>query len=285
MINKKRNICSVVFLKKIGIQGGGVLVIFLILVFLLALVYLGFHYYKTENVVSLEAKDFEETVIYESKPTVVYFYENERSGPHKYMSPAISLFSKRLKDDVKFCKFYMKEKGICETYDIKNDGTTVLFQDGEEVLRESKFAPCVAWNRGLLFQFLEGYIWEKIIERPYSISEAQFINADKFEQLVLESDKPMIVNFTISLSGCNKVITMMRSFRYAAFKYGGLADFYFVDLDNENSYLQQEYNINNIPMLIIFHKGEEQVRFAGCYQDVENERIIIGMIFPYVAFQ
>lgn len=76
----------------------------------------------------------------------------------------------------------------------------------------------------------------------------------------------------------------MRSFRYAALKYGGLADFYFVDLDGENSYLQSEYNIRNMPLLMIFHNGEEQERFAGCYQDLENERVIIGMIFPYVAF-
>ena len=284
-MDKKRSFKTLFYNRRGEMQRGGALVIFLILVFVLALVYLGFRYYKAEDIVSVEAKDFEETVINESKPTVVYFYENKLSGPHKYMSPALSLFSKRLKDEVKFCKFYMEEKEICETYHIKNDGTTVLFHDGEEVLRESKFAPSVAWHRGLLFQFLEEYIWGNIAGSPSATSEAQFISAGEFEQLVLESDKPVIVNFTISSSECNKVITMMRSFRYAAFKYGGLADFYFVDLDDENSYLQNEYKINTIPMLMIFHNGEERERFAGCYQDLENERIIIGMIFPSVDFQ
>jgi thioredoxin-like negative regulator of GroEL len=267
-------------------QRGGALAFFLIIVFLLALVYLGFQNYKTEDIVSVEAKDFEKTVIYESKPTVVYFYENERSGPHQYMSPALSLFSKRLKDDVKFCTFYMKEKELCETFDIKYDGTTLLFQDGEEVLREAKFAPCIAWHRGLLFEFLEDYIWEQMVRSPSSsaTSEVTFISTGEFEQFVLESNKPVIVNFTISSSGCNKVITMMRSFRYAASRYGGLADFYFVDLDDDNSYLQSEYKINSIPMLVMFHNGEERERFAGCYQDLENKRVIIGMIFPYVAF-
>lgn len=283
-MDENKNFVAFAWNGKKEMQRGGALAIFLILVLLLVLVYLGFQYYKTEDIVSLEAENFEETVINENKSTVVYFYENERSGPHQYMSPALLLFSKRLKDNVKFCKFYMKEKEICETYDIKYDGTTVLFQNGEEVSREEKFAPCVAWHRGLLFQFLEDYIWEKIAGSRSATSEATFISAGEFEQLVLESNKPVIVNFTLSSSGCNKVITMMRSFRYAAFRYGGLADFYYVDLNDENSYLQSEYKINSLPMLVMFYNGEEQERFAGCYHDLENERIIIGMIFPYVAF-
>lgn len=283
-MEKKRNIAALCCCRGQAMQRGSGLVVFLILLLLLALVYLGFQYYTTEDVVSVEAQDFEEAVLNESKPTIVYFYGNEQSGPHKYMSPALSLFAQRLKDKAKFCKVTMQNKGICDTYDIQHDGTTVLFQDGEEVSRESKYAPCVAWHRGLLFQFLEEYIWGDIAGTPSGTSDPTFISAAEFKQLVLESNKLVIVNFTMSSSGCNKVITMMRSFRYAALKYGGLADFYFVDLDDENSSLQSEYNIRNMPLLMIFHNGEEQERFAGCYQDLENERVIIGMIFPYVAF-
>ena len=280
----KQNSAALSCGRGIARQRGGGLVIFLILLLLLALVYLGFQYYTTEDIVSVEAQDFEEAVLKASKPTIVYFYGNEQSGPHKYMSPALSLFAQRFKDEVKFCQITMQAKDICATYNIQYDGTTLLFKDGEEVLRESQYAPCVAWHRGLLFQFLEDSIWGKIAGTPSGTSDVPFISAGEFKQLVLESDKPVIVNFTMSSSGCNKVITMMRSFRYAALRYGGLADFYFVDLDDENSTLQHEYNIRNMPLLMIFYNGEEQERFGGCYQDVENERIIIGMIFPYVAF-
>ena len=83
---------------------------------------------------------------------------------------------------------------------------------------------------------------------------------DTFEQLVLHSDKPVVVDFWAAWCGpCKMVAPEMEKI---AEKYDGAVEVVKVDVD-ANPRLSQAFGIMSIPTIAYFKPGEQPQGFVG----------------------
>lgn len=92
---------------------------------------------------------------------------------------------------------------------------------------------------------------------------AQHINADQFDQVVLKSDKPVLVDFFAEwCTPCKMAAPVLDAL---AEEYKDTAQIVKVDVDHNNE-LAARYGVMSIPTVILFKNGEEadrQIGFAG----------------------
>ena len=91
------------------------------------------------------------------------------------------------------------------------------------------------------------------------IMAAMILNESNFEQEVLNSDLPVLVDFWASWCGpCKMLSPVIEQISEEAegFKVGS------VNVDEEMD-LASKYGISSIPCLIVFKNGEEAARSAG----------------------
>lgn len=82
----------------------------------------------------------------------------------------------------------------------------------------------------------------------------------EFDQMVLKSDVPVLIDFWAEWCGPCKAIGP--SIEQLASEYAGRAKVYKVDVDREGD-LAMKYNVMSIPALLIFKGGKEVDRMVG----------------------
>ena len=86
------------------------------------------------------------------------------------------------------------------------------------------------------------------------------VSDSNFEREVLESDKPVLVDFWATWCGPCRVLAPV--LETVAEKYDDVARIVKVDVD-ENSSVTQRYGIKGMPTLVLFKDGREQERVVG----------------------
>jgi len=86
------------------------------------------------------------------------------------------------------------------------------------------------------------------------------VNDGNFEQLVLQSNRPVLVDFWAQWCGpCRMLAPIVESL---AKQYAGAAQVVKLNVD-DNSSVVQRYRIQAIPTLVLFQNGEEKDRMIG----------------------
>ncbi|MDR3691246.1 MAG: thioredoxin [Fimbriimonas sp.] len=86
------------------------------------------------------------------------------------------------------------------------------------------------------------------------------VTAKEFEQNVLKSDVPVLVDFWAEWCGPCKAIGP--SIEQLATEYAGKAKVYKLDVDSEGE-LAMQYGVMSIPALLVFKDGKEIDRMVG----------------------
>jgi len=88
----------------------------------------------------------------------------------------------------------------------------------------------------------------------------QHATDETFEQLVLQNEKPVVVDFWATWCGpCKMVAPEMEKI---AAKYEGAVDVVKVDVD-ANPRISQAFNIMSIPTIAFFRPGQQPLGMAG----------------------
>ena len=98
----------------------------------------------------------------------------------------------------------------------------------------------------------------------------KIIEEDQFEELVLNADKPVLVDFYTDWCGPCRVLSPTIEELAQDKKYSDKYYFYKVNVDYANN-IAKEYNIMYIPTVIIFKDGTEITRSSGV---VEKDYIV-----------
>lgn len=86
---------------------------------------------------------------------------------------------------------------------------------------------------------------------------AKVFTSQNFEQEVLKSDKPVLVDFWATWCGpCRRQAPIIEELAEEGYAVGKL------DVDQEME-LAQKYQVMSIPTLIVFKNGEEAARLVG----------------------
>lgn len=97
------------------------------------------------------------------------------------------------------------------------------------------------------------------------------INSENFEQEVLNSEKPVLVDFFADWCGpCKMMAPIVEEL---ATELDGKAKVGKINVD-ENSDIAVEYNVMSIPTLIVFKNGKEEKRLVGVRDKEELLRLL-----------
>ena len=103
---------------------------------------------------------------------------------------------------------------------------------------------------------------------------SQYVNDvsdNDFEQQVLKSDKPVLVDFWAAW--CAPCRMLAPTVEAVAEKYAGSADVVKLNVDDKPS-VSQRYGIKGIPTLMLFKNGKEEERVVGATSKEAISRMI-----------
>ena len=93
---------------------------------------------------------------------------------------------------------------------------------------------------------------------------------DNFEEMVLKSEKPVLVDFNATWCGpCKMLAPVLDELSGETDKFNVVA----VDVD-ENEDLASTYGIYSIPCLVVFKNGEEVNRSVGFIPKEDIEKLV-----------
>lgn len=95
-------------------------------------------------------------------------------------------------------------------------------------------------------------------------------NGEKFESVVLKSEKPVLVDFNATWCGpCRMMASVLEELSNENDKF----DFVAIDVDEEQD-LAAEYGVMSIPCLVVFKDGKEVIRNVGFISKEELESML-----------
>jgi thioredoxin 1 len=107
------------------------------------------------------------------------------------------------------------------------------------------------------------------------MSSSIYITADRFDAEVLQSEVPVLVDFTASwCPPCKMIAPLVEEL---ATEYAGKAKVFKVDVDDQAA-LAESYGVQSIPALHVFKGGKELHRALGAMPKSDIARLIDSAI-------
>jgi thioredoxin 1 len=105
--------------------------------------------------------------------------------------------------------------------------------------------------------------------------EINQISEDSFQADVLESDQPVLVDFTAVWCGPCKMLDPV--VKQLAQEWSGKVKFFKLDVDN-NPNVTMDYQVMGVPTLMMFKNGQPVERVSG-YQPKDR---LVNRFFPHI---
>ncbi len=234
----------------------------------------------SEYIVKVNDRNFEQEVLQEGKPVLVYFYTDQHHPAFRNMASALEAIAAKHSDKIKFCYYRMKNDNHLWKKYVSYSGTNVVFENGKKIT-DSHVWGSEKINQALILFLLKQYLWQHIDTYDPGV-KLKDLNADNFSDVISQSDKPKLVVF--ASRRCLMSQTAKAVFKRIAPKYGKIVDFYSVDYE-ENPEIKAKYKIKFAPTLIMFVKGKEIERYTGAWTNDSylNEVTIFSLIYPLLG--
>ncbi len=237
-----------------------------------------------DRVIAVDDSNFEETVLKNEKPVLLFFYWKKKTSQYDQIFSAMNKFNTIAEDEVVFAKYCMQDGIMDEKYGVKNDAMCIRFENGQDVSKEglADIKTNKALGSGQMFLMLKDIIEPKL-DFSFHNKDIEYILKKDFDDKVLSAEKPVLINFTALNTSCSIVKSCAGDFATAAATYGQYADFYYIDVDGAgNKELLEKYNVRKIPSVVSFYRGNEKIKSQKTYKSPYNDAQFFGMILPYI---
>lgn len=230
----------------------------------------------------VSAINYEQLQSLNQGPCIVYFYHKATDTSVRKMMPALDDLASRFQDKIGFYRypFSNPEEKVPQKTDYES--TFTVYDGGKEIKNYPvmQLANSINDNEGLILLLIKDYLMADHPDVPRP-DKTSYVGEADFEQRVLESARPVIVDFTSAT--CPPCLMLEPQFRQIAAKDSKLADFYFLNNDSPaNRSLVHQYTTGATPTVICFFQGKPQGRFTGAFSSRDfNEGRILSLLQPY----
>ncbi|MFN2234735.1 MAG: thioredoxin [Anaerolineales bacterium] len=107
------------------------------------------------------------------------------------------------------------------------------------------------------------------------MSELQYVNEDDFQTEVLDSNQPVLVDFTAVWCGPCKMLEPVVV--ELASEWAGKVKIVKLDVDH-NANIAMQYQVMGVPTLMLFKQGEIKERLTG----YKPKKQIVSKLSPYI---
>lgn len=216
-------------------------------------------------------------------PCIVYFYHSTSDDSTRAFLPAMDNVASHYKDKLQFFRYRLSNPEQKMPQKFGSESTFTIYDGGKEIRnypnppRSGKEAD----NEGVILVLIKDYLLPTRSDSTEPV-DATYITADDFQQRVLQSSRPVIVDFTAAY--CPPCRTLEPQFKQIAAQDSTAADFYFFDHANPaNASIVSQYHVTATPTVILFFNGQPQGKFAGAFDiSMLNEGRILKLLQPYL---
>lgn len=230
----------------------------------------------------LTSEQLKEKIQVAQGPVLVFFYNPQFEELERQYFPALDQLANQFNDKISFYRYQLTTHASDPFSDQYSGyaGYLVLFQNG----RKTKDCPIqtiydtAAANRGSIFLFVKEYTGIEGLPPSSSSLPIKHLSHDDFQELVLNSQNLVLVDFT-AFAHCPNGMKFHSDFEHTAAKYKNLADFYFCDVED----FPRMAHVSKKTLIALFYHGKCVDELASAYVDsTGNEAEVLGSLIPYL---
>ena len=229
------------------------------------------------------AIDYAQLQSLNQSPCIVYFYHKSTDISARKMMPAFDELASHFKDRIGFYRYQFSQPEEKVPQKANYQSTFTIYDGGKEIKNYPvmQLTDNIKDNEGLILLMIKNFLIATNSDLARQ-TKTPYVSAADFQQRVLDSTRPVIVDFTSAT--CPPCNMLAPQFKQIAAQNSNLADFYFFDNDSPvNRSIVYQYSAVATPTVICFFQGKPRGRFTGAFSSSDfNEGRILSLLQPYL---